>query len=301
MTILTPTSGGSITGADGTVWTMDAAGDVIMNGTDVPGGAGTGALTVVGSQAWGLDSTSGIWYIWNGANWISQSGPPPVVPAGVTGLTHGTITNTSVAMSWTAALLATSYVIQRSTDGGTTFADFGTSSTPSVTQAGLTAGTPYEFRVCGVDSTGRGPFSSPISVTTTGSSLALPGQPTGLAGSVVSSSEIDVSWTAPTAGGAVASYTVQAVVNGGALQTLASGLTATSAHLTGLLASSTYVIDVEGVNATGTGTASTTASFSTPASGPTIASVQAQITQAEGLVSQLSTLLTSINTNVGLL
>src|SRR6202012_1069372 len=79
MTILTPTSGGSITGADGTVWTMDAAGDGIMNGTDVPGGAGTGALTVVGSQAWGLDSTSGIWYIWNGANWISQSGPPPVV------------------------------------------------------------------------------------------------------------------------------------------------------------------------------------------------------------------------------
>lgn len=295
VTVLTPTSGGSLTGADGNVWTMDAAGDVLENGTAVPGGAGTGALAIVVSTAWGVDSSTGIWYTWNGTQWNSQTTTPPVVPNPVTGLTVGTVTNTSVPLSWAASELATGYTIEMSTNGGTSFSTVGTSTTTSHAVTGLTAGTPYQFKVAGTDPTGTGTYSTAVSTTTTGSSLALPGIPTGLTGTVISATEIDLSWTAPASGGAVASYTL--FDNGGST-IIATGITGTSFHVTGLTASTVYVFDVEAVNATGSGTPSATFSATTM-SAVTIASVQAQISQGETLAAQLTTLLDSIYTNVG--
>lgn len=79
-TLLTPSSGGSITDASGNVWTLSSSGDVLENGSPVAGGGGTGALTYVTSTQtiWGQDASSGSWYSWNGSSWDGPSGTNPV-------------------------------------------------------------------------------------------------------------------------------------------------------------------------------------------------------------------------------
>ena len=77
-TVLTPSSGGSITDADGNVWTLTASGEVDENGAAVPGGGGTSALTYVAATQtiWGQDAGSGGWYSWVGS-WDGPSGTDP--------------------------------------------------------------------------------------------------------------------------------------------------------------------------------------------------------------------------------
>jgi hypothetical protein len=308
MTVLLPGAGGTLTDGSGNVWSINAAGDVMEGSTAVAGGGGSAALTLVGNVAWALDgSTGGHWYTWAGGIWNDQ-GPttkPAVVPNQVASVTAGTVTSSSVALSWAAPILATSYVVQRSTDGGTTWADFGTSSTTSFAATGLASATAYQFRACGVDSTGRGAFSPAASVTTSGGSLALPNAPTGLTVSNVTTSGATLSWTAPTSGGAVGSYVVEDNRTGVFAQVGTTAAITPTFNLTGLSPNTAYQAEVFSSNSTGLSTsASNVVSFTTQASGgsgPTKASVQAQIAQAETLTAQVNALLVSINTNVGLL
>jgi hypothetical protein len=78
--VLTPSSGGSITDASGSVWTLSASGDIEENGAAVPGGGGTSELIyVVATQLiWGRDASSGNWYSWNGTYWDGPSSEDPV-------------------------------------------------------------------------------------------------------------------------------------------------------------------------------------------------------------------------------
>lgn len=87
-----------------------------------------------------------------------------VGPGIPTGLTAGTITDTSVPLSWTAVSGATSYKVYR--DGTLLSSPTGTSYTAS----GLTAGTSYSFQVSAVNSTGESAKSTALVVTTTGGS-----------------------------------------------------------------------------------------------------------------------------------
>lgn len=73
--VLTPTSGGSFTDADGAVWSLNSAGDVIKNGQAVPGGSGTSALT---QTTWAQDSATGGWYYWNGLEWVGPTSAGPI-------------------------------------------------------------------------------------------------------------------------------------------------------------------------------------------------------------------------------
>jgi hypothetical protein len=72
-----------------------------------------------------------------------------------------------ITLTWTAAPIpggagpTTDHVIQRSTDGVTwTTVDDGVSAGTTVTVTGLTAGTPYQFRVAAVNDAGAGPWSA---------------------------------------------------------------------------------------------------------------------------------------------
>ena len=78
--VLTTTSGGSIADGSGNVWTLDAAGTVLENGSAVAGGGGTSRLTYVASTGtiWGQDASSGNWYSWTGGTWIGPSSTSPV-------------------------------------------------------------------------------------------------------------------------------------------------------------------------------------------------------------------------------
>lgn len=86
-------------------------------------------------------------------------------------LTVGTITATTVVLTWNDIATADSYKVQQSTDGGTTWVDVtsghgGAPTTPTTTVTTLTTATAYKFRVAGVFNSVTGEYSSSVSVTT---------------------------------------------------------------------------------------------------------------------------------------
>ncbi|OBK04708.1 fibronectin type III domain-containing protein [Mycolicibacterium conceptionense] len=93
---------------------------------------------------------------------------PLPIPSNVT---VGALTATSVALSWNELPTADSYMVQKSTDGGTTWtavtsAAGGEPTTASTTVTGLTASTAHKFRVAGKFGTTVGPYSTAVSATT---------------------------------------------------------------------------------------------------------------------------------------
>lgn len=86
-------------------------------------------------------------------------------------LTVGTVAAATAQLMWNDLSTADSYIVQKSTDGGTTYTAQGSGAggaptLPTTTVTGLTASTAYKFRVAGVFGGVTGPFSSPVSVTT---------------------------------------------------------------------------------------------------------------------------------------
>ncbi len=83
-TVLTPTSGGSLTDAQGNVWTLTSGGIIDENGQAVPDGSDTASLTYVASTStiWGQDAASKLWYQWTGSGWTGATTTSPVSAAG---------------------------------------------------------------------------------------------------------------------------------------------------------------------------------------------------------------------------
>src|SRR2546428_842884 len=95
--------------------------------------------------------------------------------------------------------------------------------------------------------------------------------PTNVTATAVSSSEIDLSWTAPTAiGVAVSGYEIERSTDGGfTWSTLVTTCgTSTSCSDTGLPRATTFTYRVSAINSVGTGSPSTTASATTLAVAP---------------------------------
>ncbi|MEV6766520.1 glycoside hydrolase family 18 protein [Streptomyces sp. NPDC051105] len=90
-----------------------------------------------------------------------STGQPPAVP---TGLKTGTVTSSSVGLSWTAVTGATSYAIYR--NGVKVQTATGTSATAT----GLTPSTAYSFQVTAVNDAGESAKSAAVTATTAGSS-----------------------------------------------------------------------------------------------------------------------------------
>ncbi|MFC8986439.1 chitinase [Streptomyces sp. NPDC057115] len=87
-----------------------------------------------------------------------ETGQPPAPPAG---LKTGTVTSTSVALTWSAVPGATSYAVYR--DGARIRTVDGTSTTVS----GLTPATAYAFQVTAVNEAGESARSATVTATTT--------------------------------------------------------------------------------------------------------------------------------------
>lgn len=95
----------------------------------------------------------------------------PGPPAAPTGLTATAFSPTSIHLAWTAAADGgsplTSYLVERSSDGGTTWIALHPTGTATVLTAGsLVPSTTYAFRVTAHNSVGAGPASSEASATT---------------------------------------------------------------------------------------------------------------------------------------
>jgi chitinase len=143
---------------DVSTWTPSAA-DWQQLSTTFRTGAATTQVTIY---------THG-WY-GTGAYWaddLSLTGPgvdagqPPAVP---TGLKTGTVTSSSVGLSWTAVSGATGYAVYR--DGVKVQTVTGTSATVS----GLTASTAYSFQVAATNDAGESAKSATVTATTSAGS-----------------------------------------------------------------------------------------------------------------------------------
>ena len=82
--------------------------------------------------------------------------------------TASNVTSSSLSLSWTASTgTVTNYLIERATGAGsTTFAQVGTSTTPSFNDSGLAASTVYRYRVRAANSAGNSAYSGIGDATT---------------------------------------------------------------------------------------------------------------------------------------
>ncbi len=153
---------------------------------------------------------------------------------------------TAASLSWNAITGATGYKVEDSTDGGLTWTTLtANNQTTTYAAAGLTADTAYKFRVAALDATGASAASNSASITT-----VLP-VPTGLATTVVSATEIDLSWNAVTD---ATGYKIERSLNNSTWTTLnTQALTGTSTTFadTTVLAGTSYYYRLTATNVAG--------------------------------------------------
>jgi poly(3-hydroxybutyrate) depolymerase len=177
------------------------------------------------------------------------SAAAPGIPAG---LTVGAVTNTTVALSWTATAGASSYTVFRNA------VSVGTPAINSFTDSGLTAGTTYTYTVSATNVKGTSAKSAPVNATTT--NAVVPPQVTGLTVGATTATSVALSW------GLVSGATSYDIYRNGAATPIGNA-TATSYTDTGVVAGTTYTYNVAAANANGIGAQSATVTATTPAVG----------------------------------
>ena len=168
---------------------------------------------------------------------------PPSVPSGLAGTA---VSSTQVNLAWTASTdnvgVKGYYVYLNDVPLAVT-------TTPSYSHTGLIAGTTYSYRVSAYDAIpNHSDWTAPVAVKTTGTSPAdttPPSVPTGLAGTAVSTTQINLTWTASTDNVGVKGY--QVFVN----DVVVSTTTTPSFQHTGLAAGTTYNYRVNAFDAAG--------------------------------------------------
>ncbi|WP_239123989.1 fibronectin type III domain-containing protein [Rhizocola hellebori] len=150
----------------------------------------------------------------------------------------GTVTNTSIALSWTASSgTVTGYRVYE----GSTVVSSPTGA--SATISGLATCSTHTYSVAGVNSAGESARSGSVTVTTTGCGTGVPGAPANLRVTATTNTSLALAWNAST--GTVSGYRVY---EGTALRTTVTGLSAT---LTGLVACTSHTYAVRAYNASG--------------------------------------------------
>lgn len=180
------------------------------------------------------------------------SGFSASIPATPTGLAVQSVTNTTVALTWTATSGATSYNVFRNG------VQVGTSNTNAYTDTGLTANTTYTYKISATNVKGTSAQSTTVNGTT--SNAAVPTQVTGLTVGTVTATSVALSWTA------VTGATSYDIYRDGGSQPIGN-TTGTTYTDTGVTAGVSYTYNVAAENANGVGVQSATVTANTPAVG----------------------------------
>src|SRR5207253_8258193 len=93
-----------------------------------------------------------------------------------------------INLTWTASTGATSYIVQRSPNGTSSWTQAGTTTATSFSDTGLSAATIYYYEVLATNTSGNSAPSNVASATT------MPAAPTNLMATAASASQITVSW-----------------------------------------------------------------------------------------------------------
>jgi YVTN family beta-propeller protein len=196
------------------------------------------------------------------------------IPTSPTNLSATAVSSSQINLAWNTPTSdggspITGYAIEHSTDSGSTWSTI-VSNTENTTTAysdtKLAYRTAYTYRVSAIDLDCRGPPSNTASDTTLS---PVPSHPTNLFATAVSSSQINLSWTAPTDNGGfdITGYEIERSTDSGSTwSTLAvnTGSTGTTYSDTCLSANTTYMYRVSAINGMGTSSPSDTASATTP-------------------------------------
>jgi poly(3-hydroxybutyrate) depolymerase len=166
-----------------------------------------------------------------------------------TGVTVGTVTNNSVALSWTGVTGSSGYNVYYSTTrtGAQTRANGSTLITGTTyTTTGLQSNTTYYLQVTSQNGSGtESQLSDQVSATTSTNALAAP---TGLTVGTVTASSVALSWSASAGASGYNAYTSDK--SGGILtQANGTGITTTSYTVTQLAGSTTYFFKVKAYDA----------------------------------------------------
>ncbi len=186
------------------------------------------------------------------------TGTQPATCAVPTGLSASSITTNSATLNWAAVSGAVSYNIRYRVTGTSTWTTT-TTTTNSKALSSLTAGAAYEFQVQTVCSASSSAFSSSSTFTT----LASCGTPSGLSSASITSSSATLNWTAVS--GAI-SYNIQYRITGTSTWTVTTSTTNSKA-LSSLTAGAAYEFQVQTVCSANTSAFSSSSTFTTLASG----------------------------------
>ena len=179
-----------------------------------------GALLIAIFSFWGISSALAV-----------DDTTPPSAP---TNLTAIAISSAQINLAWTAStddVAVTGYAIFRNG------AEIANVATTTFNDVGLTASTTYAYAIKAYDAAGnRSEFSSTVSTSTLATTVdtTIPSAPTNLTATAVSTSQINLAWTASTDNIAVVGYKI--FRNGTQIATS----TNTTFYNTGLTASTTY-------------------------------------------------------------
>jgi len=140
---------------------------------------------------------------------FTYSGGGGSAPANVTSLANGTVTTTTIPLTWTNASGASSYNINyRTPPGSGSYTLSNTVSSTPGTVTGLTSSTAYDVQVVSVNGSGSSSGAVLTNITTASAGVTPPGNVSGFAQGATTSSSIVVSWVPPSTGGTPTSYTM---------------------------------------------------------------------------------------------
>jgi chitodextrinase len=183
---------------------------------------------------------------------IAPDTQAPTAPASLTATAVG---GSQINLSWSAStdnVGVTGYLIERLGGGVTTFTQIATTTSTTFNDTGLSAGTAYSYQVRATDAAGNKSGYSPMaSATTQSPDTQPPTAPATLSPTVVSGSEITLSWAASTDNVGVTGYLVERQDPGSSSFVQIGTVPGTAYDDTGLIASSSYSYRVRATDAAG--------------------------------------------------
>ena len=195
----------------------------------------------------------------------STGGADTQAPTAPSSLSLTVASSSEIDLSWAAStdnVGVTQYLIERCTGAScTTFSQVGTAAGGvSLVDTGLSASTSYTYRVRAKDAAGNtSSYSSSATASTSsggggggGGDTQAPSAPTGLGGTVISGSQINLSWTASTDDVGVTGYLIERCL-GSSCTSFAQVGNSTGASFsdTGLTVSTSYTYRVRATDAAG--------------------------------------------------